>query len=452
MKICTVGAGYVGLVSAACLAEAGNDVVCVDKDEGRITRLCQGIVPIYEPELDRLVQRNLRSGRLRFTTDLKEGVRRSLIIILAVGTPAAADGSSDLSSVDAVVAQIGELLEEYRIIVTKSTVPVGTHLRITSALRSRTSVPFDYVANPEFLKEGGAVEDFMRPDRVIIGTTSPRARDVMAELYAPFMRKSNRILCMDPMSAEMTKYAANAMLAARISFMNEIAQLCEQVGADVEHVRRGLGSDPRIGSAFLFPGVGFGGSCFPKDITSLIHIGQSLGLPMDIIQAVWQVNKMAQERFAKRIREYFAGREKSVTLAVWGLAFKANTDDVRESPALYCVGRFLDCGMRVKAYDPEAGQAAMAALGGRMQLCANAHEALDGSDALIVLTDWQEFRTPDFEAIRNRLKRPIVFDGRNLYDPGRAAQAGLEYYCVGRGSYPDRQATCCGQGSQNDAP
>jgi UDPglucose 6-dehydrogenase len=422
----------VGLVTGACLAEAGNEVICVDKDEGRIARLRDGIVPLYEPELDRLVERNQRSGRLRFTTDLKEGVHRSLIVILAVGTPPAPDGSSDMSFVDAVVAQIGELLEEYRIIVMKSTVPVGTHVRITTALRARTSVPFDYVANPEFLKEGGAVEDFMRPDRVIIGTTSPRARDVMAELYAPFMRKSNRILFMDPMSAEMTKYAANAMLATRISFMNEIALLCEKVGADVEHVRRGLGSDPRIGSAFLFPGVGFGGSCFPKDITSLIHTGRSHGLPMDIAEAVWRVNKAARERFAECVRKYFDGRESDTALAVWGLAFKANTDDVRESPALYCVRRFLDWGMRVRAYDPEAGQAAQAALNGQIQLCANAYETLDGSDALAVLTDWQEFRTPDFEAIRTRLKRPVVFDGRNLYDPARARQAGLEYHCVGR--------------------
>ena len=448
MRICAIGAGYVGLVTGACLAEAGNEVVCVDKDEGRITRLCEGIVPFYEPELDRFVERNLRAGRLRFTTELKEGVRRSLIIILAVGTPAAADGSSDMSFVDAVVAQIGELLEEYRIIVMKSTVPVGTHARITTALRSRTGAPFDYVANPEFLKEGGAVEDFLRPNRVIIGTTSPRAREVMAELYAPFMRKSNRILYMDPTSAEMTKYAANAMLATRISFMNEIALLCEQVGADVEFVRRGLGSDPRIGSAFLFPGVGFGGSCFPKDITSLIHIGQSHGLPMDVVQAVWRVNKAARERFADRVRAYFNGRESSVTLAVWGLAFKANTDDIRESPALYCVRGFLDWGMTVKAYDPEAGQAASAALDGRIQLCANAYESLDGSDALVVLTDWQEFRTPDFEAIRSRLKHPVVFDGRNLYDPGRAEQTGLEYYCVGRACRPGQAATRRGPDDQ----
>lgn len=440
MRICTVGAGYVGLVSAACLAETGNEVVCVDKDEGRIARLCEGIVPIYEPGLEGLVERNLRSGRLRFTTDLQEGVRRSLIIVLAVGTPAAADGSSDLSHVDAVAARLGELLEEYRIIVTKSTVPVGTHARIVAALRSRTSVPFDYVANPEFLKEGGAVEDFMRPDRVIIGTTSARAREVMAELYSPFMRKSNRILYMDPMSAEMTKYAANAMLATRISFMNEISHLCEKVGADVEFVRRGLGSDPRIGSAFLFPGLGFGGSCFPKDVTSLIHTGQSHGLAMDIVQAVWRANGAARERFAERVREYFAGRERGVTVAVWGLAFKASTDDIRESPALYCVRRFLDWGMRVKAYDPEAGQAALVALNGRIQLCANAYEVLDGSDALVVLTDWQEFRTPDFEAIRGRLKRPVVFDGRNLYNPDRVRQAGLEYHCVGR---PSRSGEEC---------
>jgi UDPglucose 6-dehydrogenase len=432
MKICTVGAGYVGLVTGACLAEAGNEVVCVDKDAGRVAGLREGRVPIYEPGLERLVERNAKAGRLHFTTDLKEGVQRSLVIMLAVGTPPQADGSSDMSFVDTVVAEIGGVLEDYRIIVMKSTVPVGTHERITTALGSQTNVPFDYVANPEFLKEGDAVEDFLRPDRVIVGTTSQRAREVMAELYAPFMRKSNRILFMDPMSAEMTKYAANAMLATRISFMNEMALLCERVGADVEHVRRGLGSDPRIGSSFLFPGVGFGGSCFPKDITSLIHTGRVRGVEMEIAQAVWRVNQAARERFAERVREHFRGWESGVALAVWGLAFKANTDDVRESPAVYCASKFLDWGARVKAYDPEAGPAAQAALDGRIELHQNAYEVLDGSDALVVLTDWSEFRTPDFEEIRNRLKRPVVFDGRNLYDPARVGQAGIEYHCVGR--------------------
>lgn len=420
------------MVTGACLSEVGNEVICIDKDQDKIARLCEGKIPIFEPGLSEIIDRNLRSMRLRFTTDLRRGISQSQVIFLAVGTPAAADGSSDLSCVDAVVVEMGRLLTEYRVIVMKSTVPVGTQARITQTLHSLTGASFDYVANPEFLKEGGAVEDFMRPDRVIIGTTSPRAKEIMTDLYAPFMRKSNRMLFMDPVSAEMTKYAANTMLATRISFMNEIALLCEHVGADVELVRRGLGSDPRIGSAFLFPGIGFGGSCFPKDIASLIHTGRMRGVPMSIAEAVLQVNAHARERFADRIKQYFSGRQDDVTLAVWGLAFKANTDDVRESPALHCVKKFLLWNMNVKAYDPEAGQAAGAVLDGQIQLCRNAYETLDGCDALVVLTDWQEFRMPDFEAVRNRLGKPVIFDGRNLYDQTRVKQAGLEYYSIGR--------------------
>jgi UDPglucose 6-dehydrogenase len=387
--------------------------------------------------LTRLVERNVQSARIRFTTDLEDGVRRSSVVFLAVGTPPLDDGSSDLSYVDAVVTVIGKVLEElqeYRVIVTKSTVPVGTHARITESLRSITDTPFDYVANPEFLKEGGAVEDFTRPDRVVIGTTSPRARDIMTELYEPFMRKSNRMLFMDPASAEMTKYAANAMLATRISFMNEMSSLCEEVGADVEFVRRGLGSDPRIGSAFLFPGVGFGGSCFPKDIRALIYTGRVHGVEMGIAQAVWQANLAARERFAEQVRAYFGSRADGATLAVWGLAFKANTDDIRESPAIHCVQKFCDWGMQVRAYDPEAAHAARAVLSGQVQLCQDAYATLDGSDALVVLTDWQEFRAPDFEVIRSRLRRPVIFDGRNLYNPMSLRHVGLEYHSVGRPS------------------
>jgi len=432
MKICVVGVGYVGLVTAACLAEAGNNVVCVDKDADRIAGLKKGIIPIYEPGLAEIVSHNQRLNRLQFTTDLKHGIENSLVIFLAVGTPSAPDGSSDLSAILSVAAQIADNLTGYRIIVTKSTVPVGTHQRITDIIKSKTQTPFDYVSNPEFLKEGAAVDDFMSPDRIIIGTTNPDVRQIMKQLYDPFMRKSRRVLYMDPASAEMTKYAANMMLATRISFINEIAALCEKLGADIELVRQGLGSDSRIGSAFLFPGVGFGGSCLPKDIRAVIHTGSQHGVEMKIATSVQQVNTDAQERFAKRITDYFGDRRAKTTLAVWGLAFKAKTDDVRESPAVYCIRKLLDCGMKIRAYDPEAASAAMAALDGKIQIFPNGYDALDGADALVIFTDWQEFRNPDFEAVAARLKKPVIFDGRNLYDPEFVEKAGIEYHSVGR--------------------
>ena len=371
MKICVVGVGYVGLVTGACLAEAGNDVVCVDNDKDKIAGLKNGTIPIYEPGLTEIVKHNEKLGRLRFTTDLKEGIDNSLIIFLAVGTPTAADGSADISAVLSVAGQIGENLTDYRIIATKSTVPVGTHKQVTDIIKSKTETAFDYVSNPEFLKEGAAVEDFISPDRIIIGTNNPAVRNKMAQLYRPFMRRGNRILFMDPTSAEMTKYAANTMLATRISFMNEISALCEKLGADIECVRQGLGSDSRIGRSFLFPGVGFGGSCFPKDIRALIHTGTEQGLEMTIARSVQQVNINQQDRFAKRITDYFAHRQDTTTLAVWGLAFKAKTDDVRESPAIYCITKFLDSGIKIRAYDPEAGPAALAALNGKIETFRN---------------------------------------------------------------------------------
>ncbi|RKY25368.1 MAG: UDP-glucose 6-dehydrogenase [Planctomycetota bacterium] len=432
MKICVVGVGYVGLVTAGCLAEAGNDVVCVDNDSEKIVGLKSGVIPIYESGLTEIVKRNEKLGRLRFTTELKSGVDNSLIIFLAVGTPSLPDGSADISAILSVASDIGENLNEYRIIATKSTVPVGTHKKVTDIIKSKTQTPFDYVSNPEFLKEGAAVEDFMRPDRIIIGTTNPAVMEIMKQLYSPFMRKANRILFMDPVSAEMTKYAANTMLATRISFMNEIAELCEKTGADVEQVRGGIGSDSRIGRAFLFPGVGFGGSCFPKDIRALIHTGAEYGVEMTIAKSVQQANTNAQERFVKRIKAHFAGRENKTVLAVWGLAFKAKTDDVRESPAIYCIKKLLDSGMKVKAYDPEAAPAASTALDGRIETFRNGYEALDNADALVIFTDWQEFRNPDFEVIKTKLKRPLIFDGRNLYDPNVVKKAGIEYHSVGR--------------------
>ena len=434
MQICVVGVGYVGLVTSACLAEAGNRVICVDNDRERIAGLKSGIVPIYEPGLTEIVKRNEKLGRLHFTTDLKDGLDNCLIIFLAVGTPSAPDGSSDISAILSVAGDIAGIISEYRIIATKSTVPVGTHKQVTDLIRSKTDTPFDYVSNPEFLKEGAAVEDFMRPDRIIIGSTSPSVRAIMKQVYGPFMRRQNRILFMDPASAEMTKYAANTMLATRISFMNEISVLCEKLGADVELVRQGLGSDSRIGSAFLFPGVGFGGSCFPKDIRALIHTGSMHGVEMKIAKSVQQANTEQQDRFARRIMDYFHGRENRTTLAVWGLAFKAGTDDIRESPAIYCIGKLLDCRMKIRAYDPEASSAAMTALDGAIEICRNGYDTLDGADALVIFTDWQEFRNPDFETIAKKLQSPIIFDGRNLYDPDVVKGVGIEYHSIGRSS------------------
>jgi len=434
MKICVVGAGYVGLVTAACLAEAGNDVVCVDNDEKKIAGLKEGIIPIYEPGLTEMVNHNEKLGRLHFTTDLRLAVDNSLIIFMAVGTPSAPDGSADISAILSVAAEIAKNMSGYRIIATKSTVPVGTHRKVTDIIKSKTDIPFDYVSNPEFLKEGAAVEDFMRPDRIIIGTTNPVVREIMKQLYSPFMRKSSRILFMDPASAEMTKYAANAMLATRISFMNEISALCEKLGADIEQVRQGLGSDSRIGSAFLFPGVGFGGSCLPKDVRALIHTGSEHGVEMTIAKAVQQINTNAQERFAKRVMDYFSGQEDRTILAIWGLAFKAKTNDIRESPAIYCIQKFLDSHIKIRAYDPEAASAAAAALSGKIETFPNGYEALEGADALVIFTDWQEFRNPDFELMVTKLKRPVIFDGRNLYDPAYVKKQGVEYYSIGRGT------------------
>ncbi|MGA2172595.1 MAG: UDP-glucose/GDP-mannose dehydrogenase family protein [Sedimentisphaerales bacterium] len=431
MKICVVGIGYVGLVTAGCLAEAGNSVVCVDSDKKKVEGLKKGTIPIYEPGLGEIVSHNEKLKRLEFTTDLKYGVDNSLIIFLAVGTPSMADGSADMSAMLSVAEGIAGLMPDYRIIATKSTVPVGTHKIITRIMKSKTDKPFDYVSNPEFLKEGSAVEDFMSPDRIIIGTEKQSVRETMKQLYSPFMRKGNRIIFMDPTSAEMTKYAANVMLAARISFMNEIAALCEKLGADVEMVRQGIGSDSRIGRAFLFPGVGYGGSCFPKDIRALIHTGEQNGAEMRIAKAAQQANEASQERFAGRICEYFKGRN-NVVVAVWGLAFKAKTDDVRESPAVNCVNKLLKQGIKVRAYDPEATATGKAALAGKIETFENGYDALDGADALVILTEWQEFRNPDFELIAKKLKKPIVFDGRNLYDIEVVRKAGFEYYSVGR--------------------
>lgn len=429
MKVCVVGVGYVGLVTAACLAEAGNNVICVDNDEKKIEDLKNGIIPIYEHGLTEMVMHNEKLNRLHFTTDLKQGVDGSLIIFIGVGTPSKPDGSADISAIVAVAEQLVDVMDEYKIIVTKSTVPIGTHKQVSEIIKAKTEIEFDYVSNPEFLKEGAAVEDFMSPDRIIIGTVNPAVKELMKQLYAPFMRRGNRIIFMDPTSAEMTKYAANTMLATRISFMNEISALCEKIGADIEMIRQGLGSDSRIGRSFLFPGVGFGGSCFPKDIRALVNTASENGIDMEIAKAVQNVNRDQQERFAKRVTDHFAGKESDTTLAIWGLAFKAKTDDTRESPAVFCIEKFLEKGIKVNAYDPEAkpGQ-----LEGKIETFQNGYDALTGADALVILTDWQEFRNPSFEDIAEKLKSPVIFDGRNLYDPKYVQKAGFQYYSIGR--------------------
>ncbi len=434
MKVSVIGTGYVGLVAGACLAEGGNNVICIDKDQKRISELQEGIIPIYEQGLSELVKHNLSAGRLRFTTVLKEGVDESVIIFIAVGTPSAPDGSADISAVLEVVGQIAESMDGYRIIATKSTVPVGTYKKVNEIMTSKTEHPFDYVSNPEFLKEGAAVEDFMKPDRIIIGTTNPAVMELMKQLYAPFMRKKSRIIFMDPVSAELTKYAANCMLATRISFMNELSGLCEKVGADIELVRSGIGSDCRIGSDFLFAGIGFGGSCFPKDVRALIHTGDSQGCPMTIVKSAQDANFHQQDRFAQKILDYFADKKGGTTLAVWGLAFKARTNDIRESPAIRCIEKFLNAGIKVKAYDPEAAHAAKERFGKKIETFQESYSTLDGADALVIFTDWQEFRNPDFEMIAKKLNKPVIFDGRNLYDPAYVKKQGIEYHCIGRPS------------------
>jgi len=436
MNMSVVGTGYVGLVAGACFADSGNRVTCVDCDEAKVKRLKSGDVPIYELGLSEIVHRNQKAGRLSFTTDLAAAIKHGRVIFIAVGTPEAHDGSADLSCILDVARTIGRLMDGYRVVVMKSTVPVGTHKAVADAIRSQTEHPFDYVSNPEFMKEGAAVEDFTKPDRIVIGASNLAAAEIMRELYAPFMRRDERIFIMDPASAEMTKYAANAMLAARISFMNEIANLCDHFGADVEAVRRGIGSDSRIGSAFLFPGVGYGGSCFPKDVSALAAVGRAAGKPMEIVAAVQTVNLRQRKLFAERVIRRFGDKCRQTTLAVWGLAFKAGTDDIRESPAIDAIRMFLDQKMTVRVHDPEAMKNAADVLDGRITAVEDGYEVLDGADALVIFTDWQKFRTPDFDLIASKLRNRLIFDGRNLYDPRAMAKRGFEYICIGRPTLP----------------
>ncbi len=436
MKISIFGTGYVGLVVGACLAENGNHVIAVDIDEDKIARLKRGEIPIYEPGLSELVARNVAEERLSFTTDFDQAVVSSRILFVAVGTPQGEDGSADMSHVLAVAKGIARVMNEPKVVVLKSTVPVGTNRKIKESVASLTKYSVGVVSNPEFLKEGAAIDDFLRPDRVVIGTDEPETAAVMEELYRPFVRTGNPILVMDPESAELTKYAANAMLASRISFMNEIAQLCEKVGADVSQVRRAVGSDRRIGHAFLFPGVGYGGSCFPKDIRALARTARDAGLELKIVEAIEEVNEDQKLFLLSKIRRYFDDNLNGKTVALWGLAFKPRTDDMRDAPSLSLVRGLVREGARVRAYDPEATREAKARLkdvDGHVTYCRKSYEACDGADALVLVTEWNEFREPDFDRIKKLLRRPVVFDGRNIYNPETLKELGFAYFGVGRG-------------------
>lgn len=433
MELAIVGTGYVGLVTGTCLAEMGNEVTCIDVDAQKIEALRQGHVPIYEPGLTELIQSNVLERRLFFSTDLGKALERAQIVMIAVGTPAAADGSADLRAVFAVAEEVAAKSPRSVVLVTKSTVPVGTAEALKKRLRELGRSDIAVVSNPEFLKQGDAVNDFLRPDRVVIGVDDPEAALLMQELYSPFTRTGNRIIVMDVASAEMTKYVANAFLATKISFMNEMSRLCEQVGADIELIRAGVSSDTRIGDKFLFPGLGFGGSCFPKDLKALIQSGHEVGCDMQILRSVAEVNDLQRQRFCQRISEHM-GDLKGKTIALWGLAFKPRTDDVREAPALTILDWLLAQGARVQTFDPKAMPRVRPHYPEGVQFCDLAYDALKGADALIIATEWNEFRRPDFEKMKSLLKAPIVFDGRNLFSPDRMEQRGFTYYCVGRKS------------------
>jgi UDPglucose 6-dehydrogenase len=436
MNIAVIGSGYVGLVVGACLAETGNAVVCADIDAAKIEGLTRNEVPIYEPGLDAIVARNQRVGRLVFTTDVAGAVSGAEVVFIAVGTPPDEDGSADLRHVLAVADQIGRSLGRETVIVTKSTVPVGTAAQVSQAIGRHARHPFHVVSNPEFLKEGAAVDDFMYPDRVVLGAESDHARSVMAELYAPFVRTGRPIIFMDIASAEVTKYVANAMLATRISFMNQMAEFCERVGANIDHVRKGIGTDERIGPSFLFPGPGYGGSCFPKDVKALVWSAQSRGLGLSILEAVESTNARQKRRVFEKLEQAFDGELAGKRIAIWGLAFKANTDDMRESPALTLVELLLDAGASVVAHDPVALNEAKRRLSTRVAFADQAYDALQDADALAIMTDWNEYRHPDFERIRTALRHPVVVDGRNLYSSEKMLALGFRYFSIGRGAEP----------------
>ncbi len=432
MKIAVVGTGYVGLVTGTCFAETGNDVTCIDVNEAKVKQLKEGVMPIYEPDLDVLFERNTKQGRLKFTTSLSDGIEGAKIIFLALPTPPGEDGSADLKYVIGVAGQLGSLLKQYAVVVNKSTVPVGTADKVRNAIAKNAKVVFDVVSNPEFLREGVAVEDFMKPERVVVGTRSPKAKALMEELYEPFVRQGNPVIFMDERSAEVTKYAANAFLATKISFMNEIANLCDKVGADVDNVRKGIGTDSRIGKRFLFAGVGYGGSCFPKDVQALYHTSKEYNYDFRILDAVMKVNYLQRESFFQTILKHYNGNLNGKTIALWGLAFKPNTDDIREAPALYLIDKMLEAGAKVQAYDPEAMKNVKQLYGNKVVFAANEYEALDNADFLVIATEWNEFRSPDFEKITANLKDKVVFDGRNLYSTALMKEHGVTYYSIGR--------------------
>ncbi len=431
MKIAVVGTGYVGLVLGACLAESGNDVICVDNVEAKVRMLRRGQVPIYEPGLQELVKRNKSEGRLAFTTELPKAVRASQVVFIAVGTPQGEDGSADLRHVLGVAREIAKAMPGYRVIVNKSTVPVGTAEKVREIVRRETTHPFSVVSNPEFLKQGAAVDDFMKPDRVVIGAEDPRASELMVSLYSPFTRTGAPIMVMDCASAELSKYAANAILATKISFMNEIANVCDVFGADVDRVRQAVGSDRRIGTSFLFPGVGYGGSCFPKDVKALVRFAADKKYDFKILKAVNSVNDLQKRVLVKKIEDHF-GSVKGKTIAVWGLSFKPKTDDMREAPAIPIIETLLSKGAKVQAYDPEAMNVARGIFGSKISYTKRNYDALKGADALAVVTEWQEFREPDFARMRKLMRGAVVFDGRNIYSPSQMKSEGFTYYSIGR--------------------
>ena len=440
MDVTFHGTGYVGLVTSACIADTGNRVMCVDIDADKVARLQQGEIPIYEPGLEAIVKRNHANGRLKFTTNVEEGVDFADLQFIAVGTPPDEDGSADMQYVLAVANSIGQRMDGYKVIVNKSTVPVGTADQVRAAVQAclderGMNLNFDVVSNPEFLKEGAAVNDFVKPDRIIIGSDSDRATALLKDLYEPFNRNHERIVMMDVRSAELTKYAANTMLATKISFMNELARLAELVGADIEQVRKGIGSDPRIGYHFIYPGCGFGGSCFPKDVRALSLSARQAGYSAELIESVERVNNRQKNVLFEKVKAHFNGDLEGRTFALWGLAFKPNTDDMREAPSRDFMEAAWDAGAKIRAYDPVAAHETLRIYGERndLELCSSADYALEGADALIICTEWREFRAPDFDAVKSRLTRPLVFDGRNIYDPGQMADLGIEYYAIGRG-------------------
>ncbi len=434
MKLSVVGTGYVGLVVGTCFAESGNDVVCVDIDERKLSLLRKGESPIYEPGLTDLLKKNIHEKRLSFTSDLVEAVQKSEIIFLALPTPQSEDGSADLQHVLAVASRIGKCMNGYKVVVNKSTVPVGTADKVRDIISKETAMEFDVVSNPEFLKEGAAVNDFMKPDRIVVGTRSPKALAIMQDLFAPFIRTGNPLIIMDERSAELTKYAANSFLATKVSFMNEIANLCERVGADIDLVRKGMGTDPRVGSQFLFAGIGYGGSCFPKDVAALINSANLHGYDFQILQSVEKVNFRQKEIVVDKIKTHFKNSLRGLKITLWGLAFKPNTDDIREAPSLKIIDALLKEGVSLQLHDPVANEETRKVVKDAALFFDNNYDALNQADALVIVTEWNEFRRPDFDRMKSLMKQPVIFDGRNIYDPARIKEKGFTYYGIGRSS------------------